>query len=399
MNNCIDCITFSDRANTGSQLLPPNPDPRAWTGDNVWTGNITNHILTNTATSGDDQKFIVRQGLPDHFPTERSFIGAATQVPVQEVTDHQDYIGNPNFAGWNGGFFTCEDAGANFLTIPPQDNPTPEAVYQEISTHLIRNLSQTPNPNHWGSVENDYIQRTYAYEIINQVPILRQNSVILQHAYDSLKTTNIGRFYQIDSLFFIGDTLGAITLNGSISPENTIEANQKNFNTVYFNTLFSITDSSSITGAIPHCLTHGCCHTLRSIANQCPLLGGKAVYQARALLTTRDTVTVLYDDACLYSQLRTEPSNIHIQKQTLNSFSVYPNPAREKVYVSYQQEKSSESQLKVYDATGKQVSDYPLTGETNLLEIETKDWSEGIYSFVFTDQKGSLQTLKLVITK
>ncbi|MBL0343625.1 MAG: hypothetical protein IPP71_23880 [Bacteroidetes bacterium] len=94
--------------------------------------------------------------------------------------------------------------------------------------------------------------------------------------YSDLYVTNIGLFMRVDSLIMADNLAAALTLNDTIPAANEMEWNLKTVNTlliskVLVDSALSSTDSS----------------TLESIAIQDPLVAGKAVYMARAILLER----------------------------------------------------------------------------------------------------------------
>jgi hypothetical protein len=94
--------------------------------------------------------------------------------------------------------------------------------------------------------------------------------------------------------------------------------------------------------------------TILSVANQCPYAGGKAVYQARALVHLF-TDSVQYNDeaVCLQSGIfRVGEENK--ENQTL-SFSLSPNPAKEKVRVNFSLKVDEPFTIQLLDITGREI--------------------------------------------
>lgn len=102
-------------------------------------------------------------------------------------------------------------------------------------------------------------------------------------------------------------------LNNAVTPDQQPATNQKTVNNIVFNlmTTDQITDAEIA--------------TLQTVANQCPLAGGDAVYEARALV--QHFTGIQYDD----TQLCQNANDRHNPEQALSSeasnFLVYPNPA------------------------------------------------------------------------
>lgn len=90
--------------------------------------------------------------------------------------------------------------------------------------------------------------------------------------YDYYKTSNIGLLNIIDALIAEGNLDSALALNEALTDTNAFEANQKTVN--YF--IISLLRDSV--------LSSNDSITLQDIAIQNPITGGKAVFQARAIL-------------------------------------------------------------------------------------------------------------------
>ena len=108
---------------------------------------------------------------------------------------------------------------------------------------------------------------------------------------------------------------------------------------------------------------------LESIADQCPLEGGKGVYIARNILAEYQLGETEYDDLakCAVVTPRSESSEEHI-------VSVYPNPGKDKFNIS---SPSPINHLFITDYTGKVM----LSKECNhtMVEVVTEGWPAGIY--------------------
>jgi hypothetical protein len=264
-----------------------------------------------------------------------------------------------------------------------------------------RIATYTVDPNVLGAVEAHYMANEDMYRVLNANTQLLQVSPVLQNTYDSLSYTNIATFYRVDSLLGAADTASAVSLNQSIFPLNVIEVNHKTVNTIYFNMIYAISDSSA-TGGTAHCLNHQCCHTLRSVAEQCPYLGGSSVYRARVLLSLNDTLIRYYADTCLNFVGDTIPIRQSFTAKPVISekatYQLYPNPANDQVNVEYQVPMEECATLEIYAASGTKIIEYRLQGESGLKEISTQTWAEGVYLFRFSCGN-QIHTQKLVISR
>jgi len=209
----------------------------------------------------------------------------------------------------------------------------------------------------------------------------------------SLSATNIGVIYRIDSLFTAADTMGAVALNEALTPTNLIEQNHKTVTRIFLNHVRDVADSCASGSTVPALPGH-CCHTLNSVANQCPYLGGVAVYQARALLAWGSPVTLNYNDDCLDSaavMIREEaPARQVVAKPKVQ---VYPNPTRDEVFIYT----DVAATFELYNLLGAQISTQMLhDGETR---ISTVDWAAGTYFIFMKLSNGSTSTHKIIIIK
>ncbi|MBL0340222.1 MAG: hypothetical protein IPP71_04450 [Bacteroidetes bacterium] len=125
--------------------------------------------------------------------------------------------------------------------------------------------------------EFTYKSKQYLFEQINaDTNLLVRNTskdTLFSEFYSNFKLSNIGLFLRVDSLILAGNFDTAFTLNSSILYTNQIETNQKAINGILVTKVLrdSVLNESDST-------------TLQEIAIQDPILGGKAVFMARAIL-------------------------------------------------------------------------------------------------------------------
>jgi hypothetical protein len=127
---------------------------------------------------------------------------------------------------------------------------------------------------------------------------------------------------------------------------------------------------------------------LESIADQCPLEGGKGVYIARNILAEYRLGETEYDDLakCAVVTPRSESSEEHI-------VSVYPNPGKDKFNIS---SLSLINHIIITDYTGKVM----LSKECNhtMVEVLTQGWPAGIYLVkVKTENRDNSVVKKIII--
>jgi hypothetical protein len=102
-------------------------------------------------------------------------------------------------------------------------------------------------------------------------------------------------------------------LNNAVTPDQQPATNHKAVNNIVFNLMATdhITDAEIA--------------TLQTVANQCPLAGGDAVYEARALV--QHFTGIQYDDTQLCQNAHDRRNLEQSNSSEASNFVVYPNPA------------------------------------------------------------------------
>lgn len=101
-------------------------------------------------------------------------------------------------------------------------------------------------------------------------------------------------------------------LNNAVTPDQQPATNHKTVNNIVFNLMATdhITDAEIA--------------TLQTVANQCPLAGGDAVYEARALV--QHFTGIQYDDTQLCQNAHDRRNPEQSNSSEASNFVVYPNP-------------------------------------------------------------------------
>ncbi|MEO0310871.1 MAG: hypothetical protein RIQ89_528, partial [Bacteroidota bacterium] len=145
-------------------------------------------------------------------------------------------------------------------------------------------------------------------------------------------------------------------LDNGIVPSDLIENNQARVNNLYYNTIGSGRDE----------ITSEQADSILAIAIQCPLLGGSAVYDARALYTLYD-LDMDYNDELTCLQVGLVMRKKQVLKNGITA-TVYPNPAKEKILVNYNI--INDGHLKIISSIGKQIKELPLDFNSSTTEID-----------------------------
>ncbi len=131
--------------------------------------------------------------------------------------------------------------------------------------------------------------------------------------------------------------------------------------------------------------------TLYNIAQQNPLNGGKAVYDARAILN------INFDDG-ISSNNRLAAGNEEVQTTETNSkFLLYPNPNNGNMVLNY--ELSNNGKLELTDITGKIICEYNLNADASTININCEGLSNGLYLYKVIANDEILKAGKIAIIK
>lgn len=174
--------------------------------------------------------------------------------------------------------------------------------------------------------------------------------------------------------------------NAGIATSELIEANEKAVHDIYLATIGKDVDEFSITQA----------DDLFAIANQCPMLGGNAVFKARSLYWMIDD-SHHFDD-----QLLCLPHGIIVKslaEPLPNTVSIIPNPTSEEATLVLSGMLDEAGMVVVYDAVGKEVLHIRLPAETLRVPFSTSGLAPALYHYRVHSRGESLGTGKLTIVR
>lgn len=235
--------------------------------------------------------------------------------------------------------------------------------------------------------ESEYIGEQNVFQQISEDTSLMDSSTILHSFYNyttsTADTNNIGRLYTVGLDINIGNFAAAQTLNSSITPINTIEQNQQLVNSVYLSTLGSRVDT----------LNTSQYDTLVSVATQCPVEGGDAVFEARGLLNRLLNTSYIISDSCLNDSASGHAPHKRPARIALGiniQAKVYPNPANTLLNVEVSLQAGQIAYFELYNNLGQLIMDKTLNSQ--LTSLPVTDLSSGIYYYRIIGQDGS--TLK-----
>lgn len=123
--------------------------------------------------------------------------------------------------------------------------------------------------------------------------------------------------------------------------------------------------------------------TLEAIAVQCPLLGGNAVYRARALLAMMTGELVSYNDSltCASIQAFSLPQGHHTSFQVATDLTIFPNPANGEVNIRWKRAPEKQGQIQITDLYGRHVRQMIIAPGAAEIKIPADYLSDGMYFF------------------
>ncbi|MDQ3052230.1 MAG: T9SS type A sorting domain-containing protein [Bacteroidota bacterium] len=141
--------------------------------------------------------------------------------------------------------------------------------------------------------------------------------------------------------------------------------------------------------------------TIQTIAHQCPYSGGKAVYQARAIISKYYSDTIIYDDknVCLAEGIyRQSVSNSTITKPERN-FIIVPNPAKDYFEVHILKTFEGNCKMEVFDSMNRLHKKENLNCTSKIHRFDSIHLKPGVYTIRLTSNQKTNYTAKLVIVK
>jgi len=173
-----------------------------------------------------------------------------------------------------------------------------------------------------------------------------------------------------------------LTLNAAISVSLTPAVNHKTVNTIVLNFLLSDT------------LANGNLTTLESIAEQCPLEGGDAVYEARAIVSYYTGADFNDAELCEEAQERQQQPDITSKPNAAIPVLLYPNPTTGQIFWSGTGDQVVV--LRVFNTIGQIQLEQTASGNN----VDLSRLPDGLYTLqIFTADYTLLATQKIQIVK
>jgi len=177
--------------------------------------------------------------------------------------------------------------------------------------------------------------------------------------------------------------------NESLPEGEVFESNEKTVNAIYLQSIAAGIDS----------LTFDQLSTLATIANQCPVSGGKdAVYKSRAMLSRY--FDFYYDDVqlCLQDGIVKNKTVDNFENLPV-SFAIAPNPAVSTVMISWTQTLDESCSFTLYNSLGMKSQEGYFSLQDGFFEIDLTSIPAGTYFLRLQPPKDSGNTFKIVVVK
>ncbi len=85
-----------------------------------------------------------------------------------------------------------------------------------------------------------------------------------------------------------------------------------------------------------------------------------------------------------------------IEELDLQHVSIYPNPAREELFIEFERELNESFTVRIMDLTGKSVAVYNETASNGLIRINISELKKGLYSIELSNQESGRITQRLI---
>jgi len=187
--------------------------------------------------------------------------------------------------------------------------------------------------------------------------------------------------------------------NNNLGTQQVFEANAKSINTLYLRAMEYGIDS----------LDQEEIDEAETLANSCPLLGGNAVFRARALIGMLNPGTHYDDIIICNSQGVYKNGNSKLQNQIKmlqdaikrnelddTGVSIYPNPASSDIVIEYLLGEYEQADLTFYDLLGNKIKNVKLYSDAVKRTISVDELASGLYVYHFITSSGKRYVGKLI---
>ena len=255
------------------------------------------------------------------------------------------------------------------------------ALPEAVEAYVIQQRTQ---------VQNWMVQLEQATEQLGDSTLTRVQRQVIHSAVSDLRqvihnvTSLCGEALQLaDSLR--DQSIDAILVaNDGITTSTQIEQNEKLVNEIYLSTIAKDVNIFTVAQAAE----------LLSIAEQCPMAGGNAVFRARGMYSLINDEQE-YNDPAACLPFGFIVRSVH--QYGTNSVQIMPNPADGEVTLTYALPEGAIGTFVLMDATGREVRRYELGTAMNRLVFSTIGLNAGPYHFLMFSGEGMAGEGRLVI--
>ena len=226
------------------------------------------------------------------------------------------------------------------------------------------------------------------YQLPNaDITLLDIQRIALKEQLNQLLTQK-DDLYQLASESRITVTNQLSNQNNLITAANELQvANEKITNDLYFSTYARGNyDLNSSQVAL-----------LQSIANQCPIVGGRGVYAARSLYEAIEPT--VYDDDAICEAIGISQKTTTQSTEISNNFTIVPNPANNTVNFDYSGFEDRPTTIRIYNAMGQVIKEIAINTNTSVTTADISLLLSGVYWCQLMRQDHNIATQKLVIIK
>ncbi len=137
---------------------------------------------------------------------------------------------------------------------------------------------------------------------------------------------------------------------------------------------------------------------IKSIAQQCPYIGGTPVFKARSYLAMLGDTTQFQDASIcamegIFRQAQNNIANADLQ------FLIQPNPAQNYVDVMLNNKLEGICSISIVDAIGKNIYSKTFDCKTRILKIDTSKFVNGVYNIGISINGNVIKNEKLIIVR
>jgi hypothetical protein len=376
--------------NTGA-VIGQQGDPTAGASGNIWDNFLNIPFVDQTFVGGPNNfSPLTNAGLSRLYvhgittglverPTDNQWTGPTVFLSSYGPAANRPLTTNP------GNYASCLPAlqnGARIAVTLPKDITQRNADYSTYIASIVTPTASTLPQQKW-------LLKQYMHKAIRQTQLGNNNTV--SNFYAAEQNGDAAKYFEVDSLIAINDTVLALQKNNTAPINNAIEQTHHDFNTLFLSGIKNQADYAA----------------LETIAKLCSYKYGNAVYQARALLNIVTFGNQSFeDDNCDDDKDNGRMGNFENVEQSVTltesiQANLYPNPNDGNFTLAYDfNATESNVKLVVTDISGRLIYDKTLDDLNNMAVIKLNEVQTGIYFVQLVNENGKLLwTKKIAISK